>query len=78
MKTLVYSFMVCALGVPSVEASATSNLNIESVQLDWDVRTWDETIVITPPFTEFVVPIELPFTPDPEAFKTVLFPPMCG
>jgi hypothetical protein len=50
----------------------------QSLQINHDVRTVDETYVITPPFTEFVVPIALPFTPDPEAFQSMLFPPVCG
>lgn len=80
MKLLLQLFLLnsFALGATVVAASAGSKPAIRSSQVHQDVRTWEETIVITPPFTEFVVPIKLPFTPDPDAFQATLLPVTCG
>jgi hypothetical protein len=84
MKTLLNLGLLCVVvgsaSAAVAEASGFRSPASESLQPGWGERTVDETYVITPPFTEFVVPITLPFTPDPEAFQSVLYPtlPMCG
>jgi len=80
MKNVLRLFLLnsFALGAVAVAASIGGKPVMQSSQVHQDVRTWDETIVITPPFTEFVVPIELPFTPHPDAFQATLLPVTCG
>lgn len=51
---------------------------MKSLGIQDDVLRHDETYQITPPFTEYVVPVELPFTPEPGAFDGTLLPPACG
>lgn len=70
MKSVLRLFLAGSVlvGANAVLANGNSRSAAGSVQIHRDVRTWDETIVITPPFTEFVVP----FVPDSEAFQTTL------
>jgi len=75
LSLLVTSGMLCA---DAVAVSVVRTPAIDSLQRYHDeVHTREVTYVFIPPFTEYVVPIKLPFTPDPEAFKTVLFPRSC-
>jgi hypothetical protein len=50
----------------------------ESLQLHQNESRRDESYAITPPFTDYVLPIKLPFTLDPDAFQSTLFSVMCG
>lgn len=50
----------------------------ESLQIDRHEPTKDETVVMTPVFMDFVLPITWPFAPEVDVFNTTLFSPQCG
>ena len=76
---MLFRVLFLAVGSASCALQAEGRTPaIESLQLHQDVRTREVTYVFTPPFTEFVVPIELPFTPDPDAFQSTLLSATCG